>query len=142
MQNSFYSCKILCYSFEKLSVVPTGTSVNPSQNPFRLNIGFIIKESVGYSRTFEFEQAKVELFSDLKVENLKGSAKIDRTQKGLVLQASFTADLPAECVRCLIDFKQPVITNFTELYAFDNSTTDENELLVPEEGYFSCQSQE
>ncbi len=110
-----------------------------SQNPFRLNIGFIVKESVGYSRKFEFDYPSVEINPDLSLEQFKGNATFDRTQKGLVLQASFTGNLLAKCVRCLDDFKQTVTTNFTELYAFDNADSDENELTVPVTGTIDLQ---
>ena len=109
--------------------------MNNSKNPFRLNIGFIVKESVGYSRKFEFDYPNIQINPDLSFDNFKGFATFDRTQKGLVLQASFTGDLLASCVRCLDDFKETVTTNFTELYAFDNADTDENELTVPVKGF-------
>ncbi len=109
--------------------------MNPSQNPFRLNIGFIVRESIGYSRTIEFDFPKVDLPPELSFENFKGHVQIDRTQKGLVLKANFSGEHVAGCVRCLDDFNQKVSTKFTELYAFDKSNTDENELIVPDEGY-------
>ncbi len=49
------------------------------------------------------------------------------------MQAEFEGEVPAECVRCLTDFKQPLHATFSELYAFDHRSTTESELILPED---------
>ena len=50
------------------------------------------------------------------------------------MDADFTAYTPAECVRCLNPFIQPLKTIFQELYAFRSSPISDSGLVVPEDG--------
>lgn len=104
------------------------------RKPFRINVGFIIHEDVGYSHKipFELEKAKLE---DLELQNLVGEVTIDRTPQGLVVQGTFSGDTKLECVRCLKEFKDSLEWNFTELYAFTKKSVSESELLVPDDAH-------
>ena len=102
-------------------------------NPFRLNVGFIAHEQVGYSRDFLFDIASLRL-DDLPLHRLRGRVAITRTPQGLLVQAHLEAATPAECVRCLEAFEQPLQTDFTELYAFSRKHMGESGLLYPESG--------
>jgi len=104
---------------------------NP-RKPFRINVGFIIHEEVGYVHEFPFELEKVNL-DDLELQNFVGKADIGRTPQGLVVQGNFEADTKLECVRCLKEFIEPLDWEFTELYAFTQKSLSESELLVPED---------
>jgi uncharacterized protein len=50
------------------------------------------------------------------------------------VEAQLSAIIATNCVRCLDATLTKVSSDFTELYAFDQRTEDENELLVPESG--------
>ena len=104
---------------------------NP-RKPFRINVGFIIHEEVGYSHEIPFEIEKIKL-DDLELKNLVGKVDIGRTPQGLVVQGSFEADTILECVRCLNEFTYPLDWEFTELFAFTKKSVSESELLVPED---------
>ena len=104
---------------------------NP-RKPFRINVGFIIHEEVGYVHEFPFELEKINL-DDLELQNFVGKADIGRTPQGLVVQGNFEADTKLECVRCLKEFIEPLNWEFTELYAFTQKSLSESELLVPED---------
>jgi uncharacterized protein len=104
---------------------------NP-RKPFRINVGFIIHEEVGYSHEIPFEIEKIKL-DDLELKNLVGKVDIGRTPQGLVVQGSFEADTMLECVRCLKEFTYPLDWEFTELFAFTKKSVSESELLVPED---------
>jgi len=104
---------------------------NP-RKPFRINVGFIIHEEVGYSHEIPFEIEKIKL-DDLELKNLVGKVDIGRTPQGLVVQGSFEADTILECVRCLQEFTYPLDWEFTELFAFTKKSVSESELLVPED---------
>jgi len=108
--------------------------VSNSNNPLRLNIGFIIHQSIGYYRDFPFEIPNIHLKPDLELKNLIGTVRVTRTAQGLLVQAKMRAVTPAECVRCLADFEQPLEIDFTELYAFTSSSVTESGLYVPENG--------
>jgi uncharacterized protein len=108
--------------------------VSTKRDFFLLNIGFIIHETIGYSRDFPIEAAEAHLNPDLDIKNLWGEIRVTRTAQGLLLQAMLRADTEAECVRCLASFDQRLNVKFTELYAFSNSSITESGLLVPESG--------
>lgn len=101
---------------------------------FLLNIGFIIYETVGYSREFPIEAPVAHLPPDLDLTDIHGSVRVTRTPQGLLLQGNIFAQTVAECGRCLSSFEQPLQGQFTELYAFSPSSTTESGLLVPESG--------
>lgn len=104
---------------------------NP-RKPFRINVGFIIHEEVGYSHEipFEFEQVKLD---DLELQDFTGLITIGRTPQGLIVQGKFSAHTILECVRCLKEFKSPLEWEITELYAFNKKSVSESELLVPDD---------
>ena len=104
------------------------------RKPFRINVGFIMHEEVGYSHKIPFELDKVKL-EDLELQNLEGVVTIDRTPQGLVVQGKFAADTKLECVRCLKEFTDHLIWEFTELYAFTKKSVSESELLVPDDAH-------
>ena len=106
---------------------------NP-RKPFRINVGFIIHEEVGYSHEIPFEIEKVKL-EDLELKNLVGKVDIGRTPQGLVVQGKFEADTNLECVRCLKEFTYPLEWEFTELYAFTKKSVSETGLLLPEDAH-------
>ncbi len=106
---------------------------NP-RKPFRINVGFIIHEEVGYSHEIPFEFDKVKL-DDLELKNLIGFITIGRTPQGLVVQGKFSADTKLECVRCLREFNYPLNWEITELYAFNKKSVSESELLVPDDAH-------
>ncbi len=104
---------------------------NP-RKPFRINVGFIVHEEVGYSHEipFEFDQAK---FEDLEVSNFAGSVHIGRTPQGLIVQGQFSADTALECARCLKPFTQPIEWEITELFAFNKDSVSETGLMLPDD---------
>lgn len=105
------------------------------RKPFRLNVGFIIHEEIGYSHKFPFEYKKAVLGDDLTLENFRGMIAIDRAQQGLVVQGEFSGDTILECVRCLKEFKHTLHGEWTELYAFNQKSVSESGLLMPENGH-------
>jgi uncharacterized protein len=106
---------------------------NP-RKPFRLNVGFIIHEEVGYSHEIPFEFDKVRL-EDLELQNFQGVVTIGRTPQGLVVQGNFSAETKLECVRCLSEFSYPLHWELTELYAFNKKSVSESGLLLPEDAH-------
>ncbi len=104
---------------------------NP-RKPFRINVGFIIHEEVGFTTEIPFEFDKVKL-EDLELQNFEGLVTIGRTPQGLVVQGKFSADTKLECVRCLKEFTYPLKWEITELYAFTKKSVSESGLLVPDD---------
>lgn len=107
---------------------------NP-RKPFRINVGFIVHEEVGYSHNFPLEYDKAVLGEDLTLENFNGLLIIDRTPQGLLTQGDFSGNTTLECVRCLKEFDFSLHSNFTELYAFKQKSLSESGLLMPDDGH-------
>jgi uncharacterized protein len=102
-------------------------------HPLRFNVGFIINQSIGYSREFHFENPRIDLKPDFELHQFSGSARVTRTPQGLLVQGTFQGLIKTECVRCLTDFEQPLQSEFTELYAFSPRTATESGLILPED---------
>ncbi len=107
---------------------------NPKK-PFRINVGFIAHEEIGRNHDFPFEFDKILLGDDLEMRSFEGIVNISRTPQGLFMQADFSAETTLECVRCLTDYDHELEWSFSELYAFDNRSETESELILPEDGY-------
>ena len=111
---------------------------NP-RRPFRLNVGFIVHQEVGYNHEFPFEFEKIQVSDDLDLHHFEGVANIGRTPQGLIVQASFSGETTLECVRCLNEFDHGLDWDMTELYAFNNKSVSESGLLMPEDGHIDLQ---
>jgi len=108
--------------------------MNETNDILRLNVGFIIHQTVGYNREFPIEADRIKIPPDLTLDNLYGSALVTRTAQGLLVQVRLRAQTEAECARCLTEFSQPLEVDFTELYAFTPASATESGLIVPESG--------
>lgn len=113
--------------------------MNNPRRPFRLNVGFIVHEEVGYKHEFPFEFEKIQISDDLVLRNFEGLVTIGRTPQGLIVQGDFSAETTLECGRCLIDFDHELNWDFTELYAFNKKSVSESDLLVPEDQQIDLQ---
>lgn len=111
---------------------------NP-HSPLRLNVGFIVHQTIGFSHDFDFDLREVRLPPDLQLNNLVGTARFTRTPQGLLAQVKMHAVVQAECARCLTPFTQPLDIDVSELYAFSNRTVTDSGLILPEEGYIDLE---
>jgi uncharacterized protein len=107
---------------------------NP-RKPFRINVGFIVHEEIGYSHSFPLEYEKAVFGDDLTLDNFNAMIIIDRAQQGLIVQGEFSGDTTLECVRCLKLYTQHLHGEWTELYAFNEKSISESGLLMPEDGH-------
>jgi uncharacterized protein len=101
---------------------------------FVLSVSFVAQQAIGYSRDFTFEIPKITLETDLSLRNVEGKVVVSRNSEGLLFQGSFQAYTPVSCGRCLVDFGQPLKTDFTELYTFESHVQADTELIYPEDG--------
>jgi len=106
-----------------------------SNDQLRLNVGFLLNQSVGSSRDFVFDIPSLRLDPDLDLNTLTGVAKFTRTAQGLLAQVKMNATLQTECVRCLTEIHQALSIDFTELYAFSPNSITDSGLLVPENAH-------
>ena len=105
---------------------------NP-RRPFRLNVGFIVNNDVGFNTDFPFEFDKIRVSDDLDLFNFRGIVNIGRTPQGLLLTGQFGAKLKGECARCLREFNHTVQWDITELYAFNKKSVTDSGLILPDD---------
>jgi uncharacterized protein len=111
---------------------------NP-RRPFRLNVGFIVHQEVGYKHEFPFEFEEIQISDDLDLRHFEGVATIGRTPQGLIVQADFSAETTLECVRCLNEFDYGLNGELTELYAFSKKSVSESGLILPDNAHIDLQ---
>ena len=109
--------------------------MNQSQKPFRINVGFLINQPIGFSREIPFSFGQYQFQEEEIIENLIGTITLVRTQAGIQALIDFTGLVNAQCVRCLKSFKQPLHTIFQELYTYSPEQISEDEESIPEDGY-------
>ncbi len=102
--------------------------------PFRLNVGFIAAEEVGYQREFVFENLAFVRLEDLELRDIRGTVTVVRMPQGLLFRTHLKATTPVVCARCLKPIQQPVEAHFEELYAFSERHMTESGLLYPPTG--------
>lgn len=108
--------------------------VNHSENPLRLNVGYLFNKPIGTSREIPVNAEQITL-EDLEVRDLESDVRLSRNREGLLLQVNVTAKVAAICSRCIADFFMPVSTEFEELYQFPSRHREETDLVLPENGY-------
>ena len=84
----------------------------------RLNVGFLLKENVGYSRKIGFEHSMLEVADDLDLANFRGTLRLTHTTQGVFAQGKFSGEESVECVRCLTQFTQTLQSQVEQLYEF------------------------
>jgi uncharacterized protein len=107
--------------------------LNQPRFPLKFNAGFLLNQPIGTNRDIHFEYPEVTLKPDLKLTDFSGVARVSRTPQGILVQGQFQGKAPAECVRCLSRFEQPLHATFDELYAFDKRSVTESDLILPED---------
>lgn len=117
-----------------METVPIGGVNLGGRHPLRLNVGFLLHESVGFSRTFDYDLGQVAFSDDLQVSSLRGSIRLTRTAQGIYVTGRLTAELPQTCVRCLSSFDMAVTIEFSDLFAFPPEHAEEAILAIPETG--------
>jgi uncharacterized protein len=105
----------------------------------RLNAGFLIPQSVGYSRDFNFNLREFHLVPEVCIYDLAGTAHATRTSHGILLQVVTRANLTSQCARCLKDFNHLLEVDFIEVYAFSERFVTDSELILPDDGYIDLE---
>jgi len=106
---------------------------NPKR-PLELNVGFLVSGEVGTTHEFSFDFEKIQLGDDLVLTDFLATTTFSRTQQGLIIQGQFSARTEMNCVRCLERYTGDMAWSLTDLFAFDQRSMSDSDLLVPEEG--------
>ncbi len=105
-----------------------------SRHPLRLNVGFLLHESVGFSRNFVFDHAAVLVGGDLQVEDLRGTVRFTRTAQGLYAHGRLHARAHQTCVRCLAEYEQDLSVELDDLFTYPPAPGADALLQIPESG--------
>lgn len=85
----------------------------------KLQVGFLINETGGYSRDTEFDiPSRLRIADDLTVDYLRGTLHLSRTSRGILVQGELASRRHAECGRCLDEVTVELETPIEELYVY------------------------
>ena len=107
--------------------------------PLRLNVGFLLSQTAGYGRQFDFREESLALGSDIRVEEFTGHLQLNRTPQGIVAQGDFAAQLPAECARCLKSFSAPVSIHLEDLFVYPPQNATDPLLAVGDDAHLNLE---
>lgn len=105
-----------------------------NRSSLRINVGFLLCQSAGSSREFEFDETIVQVADDLDVHDFKGSIVMTRTAQGLYAQGEIRAAMPLECVRCLCEYPQELKIAIHDLFLYPPEIGADPLLVIPETG--------
>jgi uncharacterized protein len=72
-----------------------------SNRVLKLQVGFLLSEGVGQSRETEFDVPRLRVADDLMLDYLRGTLRLSRTSRGILVQGTLDTAIEGECSRCL-----------------------------------------
>ncbi|OQB83635.1 MAG: hypothetical protein BWX85_01208 [Chloroflexi bacterium ADurb.Bin120] len=100
----------------------------------RLNVGHMYNKAIGSSHEVPVDIDEI-VVDDLSIQALHSVVRLSRTREGILLQVKTGAKVLTSCVRCLKEIYLPVETEFEELYQFMTRHREEEDLILPNDGY-------
>lgn len=94
----------------------------------------MLHQTVGYTRSFEFDHSSVQVSDDLDVSDLRGELRMTRTAQGVYASGTMQARTRAECVRCLSPQDQELEIEFDDLFSYPPGQAGDPLLAIPETG--------
>jgi uncharacterized protein len=113
--------------------------VHTQYRPLRLNVGFLLSQSAGYGREFDFQEPKLSVGGDIVVEEFAGRIRLTRTPQGIVAKGDFSAKIPAECARCLKPFASPINIQLEDLFIYPPQNATDPLLAVAEDAHLNLE---
>ncbi len=111
-------------------------------DPFRLDVSHLAKQSPGTYRTFDFQFRSLHFDPHFDLRDLEGTITVSVTDDGVAAKGKLTAETELECTRCLESYQQTLDIHFTEIYSFSPSEDEEDdfkEQLLPPDGYINLE---
>lgn len=87
----------------------------------KINLGFLLAEGVGYQRVLDLDFPRLRVDEDLELDFLRGSLRLSRNSRGILVQGKLETGVLVECARCLTPTFCPVQVEFGELFSFPPS---------------------
>ena len=96
-------------------VAPMRASVTDA--PFTFNVAGLLGDGLGSDRTYDIENARVELPDELVLaQPISGRVRLARTNRGIIADARLSTALAGECARCLRSVTTPIDIVLEEEY--------------------------
>jgi uncharacterized protein len=114
-------------------------NVQTHYRPLRLNVGFLLSQTAGYGREFDFREERLTLGGDIHLNAFTGHLLLNRTPQGVIAQGDFTAAVPAECARCLKDFVTSVPVRLEELFVYPPQNATDALLAIGEDAHLDLE---
>jgi len=77
--------------------------------PLVWNVSGLLADDPGSTRDYEVAGATIDLGDDLRLaEPIEGHVRLTRTNRGLIVNATFDTAIEAQCSRCLRDIEVPI----------------------------------
>jgi uncharacterized protein len=81
------------------------------------NVAQLLQEDPGATRRYEIDEPPYQVDEGVEsVSPLRGTVKLNRTNRGVLADADVATDLKLECSRCLEEVVVPIKTHITEEY--------------------------
>lgn len=97
-----------------------------------MNVGFLLKQNVGFSREFEFDHPSVQVDDELVIRDLNGVLRLTRAAQGIYVEGTLRGTLRLECARCLEPTDQVLAPHLGELFVFPADKAEDPVLAIPE----------
>lgn len=104
-----------------------------SNRVLKLNVGFLLSQSLGTSRDVDFDVPALAVAEDLKLAFLKGTLRLSRTHEGILVQGKLETALQGECRRCLSVVHVPIVIQIEELFTSHPEKDPKTQFKVDED---------
>lgn len=104
-----------------------------SNRVLKLNVGFLLSQSLGTSRDVDFDVPALAVSEDLKLAFLKGTLRLSRTHEGILVQGKLETALEGECRRCLTGVNVPITIAIEELFTSHPEKDPKTQFKVDED---------
>jgi uncharacterized metal-binding protein YceD (DUF177 family) len=90
-----------------------------SNRILKLQVGFLLNDSAGQSRDYEFDvPGALRVADDLTLNSLNGSIHISHSSRGILVQGTLDTSMRGECSRCLDEASVALTVPVEELYVY------------------------
>jgi uncharacterized protein len=88
----------------------------------KVNVGYLLAQGPGFQRVFDLDLPRVQLDDDAQLDFLKGSLRLSRNSRGVLVQGTLATCVITECRRCLTPTLVPVELELEELFSYPPSS--------------------
>lgn len=91
-------------------------SKNSNTKTLKINVGFLLKESAGYTRNVVVESHGTVIIDEVELDELDGVLRLTRTAQGIIVQGELDAVMTLDCDRCLTTYGHAFGIQFSDLF--------------------------